>query len=674
MIVRSSMVLLLQLALTALSVFACAKAQSYGELRLVHRGNGSSLSAAAGLLEIFLNGEWGTICESGFDLIDANVACRQMGYRAAVSYTTAFHSPFSIGNQTQSVWLSDIDCRDLNGLHLLSCAHGEIGEHDSSANCDHFFDVAVMCDERPLQSSLDPGLLEDGSVQLTGGLHKSQGIAEIACSGKWRTVCGSEAHNEQGTTSFSQREANAICWQLGFTEASSHKIQEMLIQDNSSLDDRQESHTWYNLPPCIEDYQSCTFTCNNTEVVCSTNPQSYNATYGIWVECNHTIAYGSIRLVGHGKINAESGRRLEIFIEGQWGTVCAAMFGSREANVACQQLGYYRALWYNRSSAVLVKNEKVYTMPIVLMGINCTSKDDRIGYCSRHPLPEGTTCTHNDDIILACTNDPIITTGAEVIINSWPLPISKRFLIEISIGAGLGLILCCCCLVVWCTHCCCQCSQQRRKRSKQKLSQLLLPDNTQELGITRPDDSETKQQDIIVLAAQVEDRLKPSPVPCTSPMIPNESQGRPAGAQNASNALTEGVEPSANNNEEEIANIRASTTVPRMEPEQGMERAIEQENEGGREKERQWVGFSMEPIPEERDDELEGEASASCEQAMESVDQQQSPSTAAAGDQVEEIGQENIEIKELGMEMDCTATMLQSSDATTNHDRLESEI
>ena len=669
------MVLLLQLTLTALSVFACAKAQSYGELRLVHRGNGSS-PAAAGLLEIFLNGEWGTICESGFDLIDANVACRQMGYRAAVSYTTAFHSPFSIGNQTQSVWLSDIECRDPNGLHLLSCAHGEIGEHDSFANCDHFFDVAVMCDERPLQSSLDPQLLEDGSVQLTGGLHKSQGIAEIACGGEWRTVC-SEVHDAlQGTTSFSQKEANAICWQLGFTEASSYKIQEVLIQDNGSLDDQQASRTtWYNLPPCTEDYQSCMFTCSNTEVACSTNPQSSNATYGIWVECNHTIAYGSIRLVGHGQTNAESGGRLEIFIEGQWGTVCAATFGSREADVACQQLGYYRALWYNRSSAVLVKKEEVYIMPIVLMGINCTSEDDRIGYCSRHPLPDGTTCTHNDDIILACTNDPIATTGAEVIINSWPLPFSKRLLIEISVGAGLGLILCCCCLVVWCTYCCCQqCSQRRRKHSKRKLSQLLLPDNTQELGITRPDDSETKQQDVIVLAAQVQDRLKPSPVPCTSPMAPDEGQGRPADAQNASNALSEGTEPSANNSEEEIVNTSASTTGPRVEPEQGMERRIEQENEGGRAKERQWVGVSMEPIPEERDGELEGGTSASCEQAMESADQQQPSSAVAAGDQVEETGQENMENKELGMEMDCTAAMLQSSDVTTNHDRLESEI
>ena len=661
---------LLQIALIALSVFNFAKAQSYGELRLVHREDGSS--PAAGLLEIFLNEQWGTICDSGFDLIDANVACRQMGYRAAVNFATAFHSPFGIGNHNQSVWLSDIDCRDPNGVHLLSCAHGEVGVHDSADCDDHFFDVAVMCDERPLQSSLAPEL-EDGSVQLTGGLHNSQGIIDVACGGEWRTVCASKdtytgnTINAQGTTGFSQKEANAVCWQLGFTEASSYMAQEIPLQNVSSLDDQQDGHTWYSLPPCTKDYQSCTFTCsNNTEMTCSANPQSSNATHGIWVECNHTIDYGSIRLTGHDERNAESRGRLEIFIEGHWGTVCAAMFGSREADVACQQLGYYRALWYNRSSsAVSIKREETHTLPVALMGVKCTNEDDKLGYCSRHPLPEGLMCTHNDDIILACTDDPIVTTGAEVIINSWPLPFSKKFLIEISIGAGLGLILCCCCLVVWCTHCCCQCSNRRRKHSKRKLSQLLLPDNTLELGITGPDDSEMKQQDIIVLAAQVQDQLKPSPVPCTSPVVPKENQGISTNEQDDSNGSSEDTEFSANNGE--VANTSASTTKPHVESERGIGMGIEQENKGGRENGRQWVRFSMEPIPEEGDGELE--ADTNCEQ-MESADPQQ-PSLSGA---VEGTGQENIENEELGMGMDCTTAMLQSSDATTNHDRVETEI
>ena len=32
-----------------------------------------------------MNGEWGTICDHGFDMREANVACRAMGYGSAKS-------------------------------------------------------------------------------------------------------------------------------------------------------------------------------------------------------------------------------------------------------------------------------------------------------------------------------------------------------------------------------------------------------------------------------------------------------------------------------------------------------------------------------------------------------------------------------------------------------------
>ena len=35
--------------------------------------------------------------------------------------------------------------------------------------------------------------------------------------------------------------------------------------------------------------------------------------------------------------------RLEIFIDGEWGTICDDSWGDTEADVACRQLGYSRA-------------------------------------------------------------------------------------------------------------------------------------------------------------------------------------------------------------------------------------------------------------------------------------------------------------------------------------------
>ena len=56
-----------------------------GELRFV---NLTGTFPSAGRLEIYLNGRWGTICDDGFGVDDAILACNQLGYETYLSYGT----------------------------------------------------------------------------------------------------------------------------------------------------------------------------------------------------------------------------------------------------------------------------------------------------------------------------------------------------------------------------------------------------------------------------------------------------------------------------------------------------------------------------------------------------------------------------------------------------------
>ena len=88
-------------------------------------------------MEIYYNGEWGTVCDDGWDDTDAGVVCRQLGFGSS---GTAIESA-GFGQGSGPILLDSVTCTSDEST-LASCGHSGIGV---TRNCTHLEDASVVC-------------------------------------------------------------------------------------------------------------------------------------------------------------------------------------------------------------------------------------------------------------------------------------------------------------------------------------------------------------------------------------------------------------------------------------------------------------------------------------------------------------------------------------------------
>ena len=99
-----------------------------------------------GRVEINVGGVWGTVCDDGWGIYDAQVVCRMLNLSAA----TAAPGYAAFGEGRGPIWLDYVRCTG-NESSLLNCSHYGLGNH----NCVHDEDASAVCGSLEIGSKLN---------------------------------------------------------------------------------------------------------------------------------------------------------------------------------------------------------------------------------------------------------------------------------------------------------------------------------------------------------------------------------------------------------------------------------------------------------------------------------------------------------------------------------------
>ncbi|NWR52955.1 DMBT1 protein, partial [Regulus satrapa] len=139
-----------------------------------------------GRVEVLHAHLWGTVCDDGWTLRQAQVVCTHLGCGRALEAPGAAR----YGQGSGPIWLDDVTCRG-DEQNFFRCTWSAWGQH----NCHHAEDAGVVCAGEHgqvcagEQGQVCAGNSSSPEVRLVGGPHLCAGRVEVLHEGRWGTVC-----------------------------------------------------------------------------------------------------------------------------------------------------------------------------------------------------------------------------------------------------------------------------------------------------------------------------------------------------------------------------------------------------------------------------------------------------------------------------------------------------
>uniref|UniRef100_A0A673U0V3 CD5 molecule like n=1 Tax=Suricata suricatta TaxID=37032 RepID=A0A673U0V3_SURSU len=301
-----------------------------------------------GRVEVRYGGQWGTVCDDGWDMNDVTVLCRELGCGPAkVTITGTLFGP--VTPKDQKVLLQMVGC-DGTEESLSQCE-----ADDDVFNCRHDEDAGAECEFLEI-------------VRLAGGPTHCQGRVEVKFGRDWSSVC---------KAGWSFAATKVVCRQLGCGRA-------ILTRRCCNKATQGQGDIWLRKALCsgqevrLED--------------CLSEVWDHNCTHNedTWVECEDPF---DLRLVGG---ESRCAGRLEVLHKGEWGSVCDDSWRQAADQVVCRQLGCGEPV----SLPVRRRFGRGHGR-IWLDEVKCSGSEQSLEQCP-HRLWGYHDCDHQEDVTVVC--------------------------------------------------------------------------------------------------------------------------------------------------------------------------------------------------------------------------------------------------------------------------------